>query len=68
MTKIADINIELLNEKQLLNTFQKHSADFKFEENVRMGDIKKFAMDVIPPSKFIFDRYKIEDNAATNKM
>jgi hypothetical protein len=32
-----------------------------------MGDIKKFAMDVIPPSKFIFDRYKIEENVSSNK-
>jgi hypothetical protein len=44
----------------LLNTYQKHSADFKFEEKVRMGEIKKFAEDVIPKSRFIFDEYKVE--------
>lgn len=58
---IADINIDSLNSKQLLNNYQEHSIDFKFEEKIRMGQIKKFAEDVIPRSRFIFDRYRLRD-------
>ena len=46
--KLKDIDIEQLQPKSLLNTYQKHSADFKFEEKLRMGEIKKFADEVIP--------------------
>ena len=60
LTKIAHINIDLLKTKSLLNSYQKHSVDFKFEEKIRMGEIKKFAQDVIPQSRFIFDRYPVD--------
>jgi hypothetical protein len=60
MKKLPDINIDQLKTHKLLNTYQKHSADFKFEENVRMGEIKKFAEGVIPESRFIFDQYKVQ--------
>jgi hypothetical protein len=43
LTKMANINVDLLKTKSLLNTYQKHSVDFKFEEKIRMGEIKKFA-------------------------
>ena len=59
MNKISNINVDMLKTKQLLNTYQKHSLDFKFEERIRIGEIKKFARDVIPKSRFIFDRYEI---------
>ena len=45
-----------------MNTYQEHSADFKFEEKLRMSEIKKFADQVIPESRFIFDQYKMEDD------
>lgn len=61
LIKIASINMDSLKTKSLLNTYQKHSIDFKFEEKIRMGEIKKFAQDVIPQSRFIFDRYKVDD-------
>lgn len=38
--KMQNINIDLLKTKKLLNTYQEHSIDFKFEENLRMGEIK----------------------------
>lgn len=60
---LGDINIDLLETKALLNTYQKHSADFKFEEKIRMGEIKKFAQDVMPQSRFIFDQYKVHDDS-----
>ena len=60
--KLKDIDIDQLKTKSLLNTYQKHSADFKFEEKLRMGEIKKFADEVIPRSRFIFDKYKIDDS------
>jgi len=62
LTRIAEINIDQLKTKSLLNTYQEHSADFKFEEKLRMGEIKKFAANVIPKSRFIFDQYKIDEN------
>ena len=43
LVKIANIDIDQLKTKSLLNTYQKHSIDFKFEEKIRMGEIKKFA-------------------------
>lgn len=55
LTKMQDINVDLLKTHNLLNTYQKHSVDFKFEEKVRMGEIKKFAEGVIPESRFLFD-------------
>jgi hypothetical protein len=58
---LAKINMALIDTKSLLNNYQKHSMDFKFEENMRMTEIKKFADDVIPKSKFIFDNYKMDD-------
>ena len=61
LQKLADVNVDLLKTKSLLNTYQKHSADFKFEEKIRMGEIKKFAQDVMPESRFIFDQYKVHD-------
>lgn len=39
--------------------------DFKFEENLRMGEIKQFANEVIPKPRFIFDRYKTNTDTAT---
>jgi hypothetical protein len=36
--------------------------DFKFEEALREGEIKQFALGVTPKTKFIFDNYKIQDD------
>ena len=60
LEKLAGVNVDMLKVKTLLNTYQSHSADFKFEESIRMGEIKKFAEDVIPKSRFIFDRYSVD--------
>ena len=60
LNKLAEVNIDMLKTHKLLNTYQKHSTDFKFEEKVRMGEIKKFAEGVMPKSRFIFDEYKVE--------
>jgi hypothetical protein len=43
LSKLENIDVDQLKTKSMLNTYQKHSADFKFEEKVRMGEIKKFA-------------------------
>jgi hypothetical protein len=48
LQSLSGINLDLLKTKSLLNTYQEHSADFKFEEKIRMGEIKKFASTVIP--------------------
>lgn len=37
---MREINIDALNSKNLLNVYQKNSIDFKFEENLRMDEIR----------------------------
>lgn len=61
--KLCDVNLDLLKTKKLLNTYQEHSAEFKFEEKLRMGEIKRFAEGIIPESNFIFDNYKIDSTS-----
>ena len=61
LRKMKDINIDDLRTKRMLNTYQQHSIDYKFEENIRMGEIKQFAAEVIPKPRFIFDRYKVSN-------
>eukprot|EP00347_Sterkiella_histriomuscorum_P022335 403330842 len=56
--KLSNIDINLVNTKDLLNVYQKNSIDFKFEENLRMDEIRQFANEVIPKPRFIFDRYQ----------
>jgi hypothetical protein len=41
--KMGTINIDELKAKRMLNLFQQHSLDFKFEENLRLGEIRQFA-------------------------
>ena len=45
-----------------MQAYQSHSFDFKFEEKLRMGEIKQFAANVVPKPRFIFDNYKIKDD------
>ncbi len=40
LRKLTAVNIDELNSKRMLNLYQKHSVDFKFEENLRMDEIK----------------------------
>ena len=68
MKAIVDVNIDMLNTKQLLNIYQKHSTELKWEEKIRMGEIKKFAKGVIPKSRFIFDRYEVGETDEVNQL
>lgn len=43
VSKLAHVDIGRLSSRQLLDTYQEHSIDFKFEESLREGEIKKFA-------------------------
>lgn len=43
LKKMMDINIDELKSKRMLNLYQQHSFEFKFEENLRLGEIKQFA-------------------------
>ena len=42
-----------------MHAYQSHSIDFKFEEKLRMGEIKQFAANVVPKPRFLFDNYKV---------
>lgn len=46
MRKLAEVNLELLNSEKMLNSYHKHSVDYRFEENLRIEEIKKFAAGV----------------------
>lgn len=61
--KLANTNIELIQTKHLLNIYQELSDDFAFERKLSMNEIKKFADNIIPTSKFIFNNYGNLENA-----
>ena len=46
MRKLSEINIDMLDVEKMLNAYQQHSVDDKFEENLRIDEIKKFASGV----------------------
>ena len=46
MRKLAEINIDMLDVEKMLNAYQKYSVDDKFEESLRIEEIKKFAAGV----------------------
>jgi hypothetical protein len=41
--KIVNVNVDELKAKRMLNLYQQHSFDFRFEENLRLGEIRQFA-------------------------
>jgi hypothetical protein len=61
------VDVAKLSSRQLLDTYQEHSIDFKFEEALREGEIKKFAQQVTPKAKFIFDNYKVQTDLFSGK-
>lgn len=65
LKKITSVNIDELKAKRMLNLYQQHSFDFKFEENLRLGEIKQFAQGVIPKPRFLFDSYKTTESQVT---
>jgi hypothetical protein len=60
--KMISVNIDELRAKRMLNLYQQHSIDFKFEENLRLGEIRQFAHEVIPKPRFLFDQYKTTES------
>ena len=62
MKKIVNVNLDELKAKRMLNLYQQHSFDFKFEENLRLGEIRQFAQEVIPKPRFLFDSYKTSES------
>lgn len=65
--KLASVNVDELRAKRMLNLYQQHSLDFKFEENLRLGEIRQFAEEVIPKPRFLFDAYKTTESAVTQE-
>jgi len=59
IAKLEKVDIDRLQMKALLEHYQEHSVDFKFEETLREGEIKEFAKTVMPKPRFIFDNYKV---------
>jgi hypothetical protein len=44
----------------MLENYKEHSVDYKFEANLREGEIRQFAKDVLPEARFLFDNYKVQ--------
>lgn len=55
LTWLAEINIDLVTPEALLDSYQKYSVDFKFEESMRIEEIQRFAKDVVPEPWFLFN-------------
>jgi len=62
VNKLEGVDLSLLSTKALLSKYQDLSIDFQFEEKIRMGEIKQFAANVVPKSRFIFDNYKVKED------
>lgn len=45
---LSKVNMETFTSKNLVNAFQKHSDHFKFDQSLKMTEIKQFAKEVIP--------------------
>jgi hypothetical protein len=43
VAKLEKVDVDKLQTRTLLENYQEHSVDFKFEENLREGEIKAFA-------------------------
>ena len=62
ISKLEKVDVSRLHSKDLLDQYQEHSIDFKFEESLREGEIKAFAQTVTPKARFLFDNYKVQDD------
>lgn len=62
ISKLERVDVSRLHSKELLDQYQEHSIDFKFEESLREGEIKAFAQNVTPKARFLFDNYKVQDD------
>ena len=60
--KFQAVDISVITPKNLMQAYQNHSIDFKFEEKLRMGQIKQFASNVVPKPRFLFDNYKVQED------
>ena len=68
MRKLAETNIGLIDEQKMLSGYHKQSVDYRFEENLRIEEIKKFASGVVPEARFIFDNYKVSNMNETKTL
>jgi len=62
VNKLEGVDLSQVSTKALLSKYQDLSIDFQFEEKLRMGEIKQFAANVVPKSRFIFDNYKVKED------
>ena len=47
---------------EMLETYKEYSVDYKFEANLREGEIREFAQQVMPEARFVFDDYKVQSD------
>jgi hypothetical protein len=62
IAKLEKVDVDRLQTRTLLENYQEHSVDFKFEETLREGEIKEFAKSIMPKPRFIFDNYKVSED------
>ena len=58
--KLEKIYVHRLSMNEMLENYKEHSVDYKFEANLREGEIRQFAKDVLPEARFLFDNYKVQ--------
>lgn len=66
LKEMSQINVNLITEKKMLE-YKFDQVEDRLEENMMMDEIKKFANEVVPKQRFLFNRYNIEslnDSAA----
>lgn len=62
MRKLSSVNIKLLKSEKMLNAYHKSSLDYRFEENLRIEEIKKFASGVSFLSLLYYRLYLKQDS------
>ena len=60
IAKLEKVDVNRLSMNEMLENYKEHSVDYKFEANLREGEIRKFAKDVMPEARFLFDNYKVQ--------
>lgn len=59
--KMFDSRLKLSSPKDEFDSVRKHDIVGQvYEQRIRMDEIKQFAKNVVPKSRFLFDSYKVQ--------
>ncbi len=60
---MSSINILSIQKHDILREYQRITQEYKSEEELRLHEIRQFAEDVVPRSRFIFDNYAAKEGS-----